>query len=298
MKAFIFEIQRFTVNDGPGIRTTVFFKGCPLHCIWCHNPESITRKYDYMYFANKCTGCQACAGVCKQKVHSFAENVHRIDYDNCIYCGKCLEVCCYDALSIVGKEYTVDELLAQIEIDKAYYKDTGGVTLSGGEPMLQAEFVIELAKRLKEQRVHICMETSGFAKMALFQKVAPYIDVFLFDYKATPAEEHKKLTGVSSTLILKNLHYLNSIGKKIILRCPMIPGINDGDEHLLAISNLAGGYRMIQDVEVLPYHSLGESKCVQMGKKKKMNDQKPVTAGQKEEWMNKLQALGCHARIL
>lgn len=294
--AAIFDIQRFAVNDGPGVRTIVFFKGCPLHCLWCHNPESLSRERQLMYFSTKCTGCGLCAEVCPNHVHAFERGIHTVDFEKCTRCGQCLTVCCYDALTISGREYGVEELAAQIEIDREYFGENGGVTLSGGEPMYQAEFAISFARVMQERGISVCMETCGFAKTELYERIAPYIDVFLYDYKATPQEEYRRLTGVSSDLILKNLHLLNHLGKKIILRCPMIPGMNDTKEHLQVIANLQAGYQMIDHVELLPYHSMGEMKLRQLG----LGDHsglRVASAQEKERWISTLELAGCKVKL-
>lgn len=297
VKATVFDIQRFAVNDGPGVRTIVFFKGCPLHCLWCHNPESLSNEQELMYFATKCAGCRTCESVCKKGVHSFPGGIHKVDYGKCTKCGACLEICCYDALSILGKSYNIEEILDCVEIDRAYFKETGGVTLSGGEPMYQGEAAISLAKALCGRNINVCMETCGFAKTELYEEIAPYIDTFLFDYKATPSEEYRRLTGVGSGLILKNLGVLDALGKKIVLRCPMIPGYNDTDAHLKRIAELEKEYPMIDHVELLPYHSMGEMKREQLGKEKNMNGLGGATQEQKDRWMETLNAYGCNARF-
>lgn len=296
-KGVLFDIQRFAVNDGPGIRTIVFFKGCPLQCLWCHNPESLSSKQELMYFASKCSGCRMCEQVCPNKVHSFSEEIHSVDFEKCNQCGACLQVCCYDALEIIGKEFTVSDVLTKIEIDKDYFGENGGVTLSGGEPMYQPEFAIALARALWKKNISVCIETSGCAKSEYYEKIAPYIDIVLFDYKATPKEAYKRLVRGNSERILRNLHNLNYLGKKIILRCPMIPGVNDTDQHLQAIANLAAGYTMIDHIELLPYHTMGEMKRVQLGKDRILKDILPPSEKQKERWIETLKAAGCKVKF-
>lgn len=292
-----FDIQRFAVNDGPGIRTIIFFKGCPLHCIWCHNPESLSREKELMFFAAKCVGCRSCEAVCKNGVHSFSEGIHRVDYTKCVQCGACLKVCCYNALNITGKTYTVEELIERVEIDRAYFSRTGGVTFSGGEPMYQAAAAIALAKEFAKRDISVCMETCGYAKTEYYQQIAPYIDTFLFDYKATPDSEYRRLTGAGNKLILQNLKVLDSLGKKIILRCPMIPGYNDTEEHLQEIAELKKQYKMIDHVELLPYHSMGEMKRDQLGKERNMGNLPAATPEQKERWKKLLKAYGCEVHF-
>lgn len=296
-KLTVFDIQRFSVNDGSGVRTLIFFKGCPLRCRWCHNPESLCRERELMYFAARCTGCRACEKVCPNEVHSFKGGIHRVDHSKCRKCGSCLSVCCYNALSVIGREYTIKELLEKVQVDRPYFGTTGGVTLSGGEPMYQGENVILLAEAFYHAGINVCMETCGFAKTELYEKIAPYIDCFLYDYKATPGNEYKRLTGVDSNLIIENLSRLDELGKKIILRCPMIPGYNDTKIHLEMIAKLSWKYLRIEYVEILPYHSIGEAKREQLGKERNMSGLLGASAEQKEKWISDLKAYGCNVRF-
>lgn len=299
IKGTIFDIQRFCLQDGPGIRTVIFFKGCPLKCIWCHNPEGIYKQKDFIYRAHKCAGCQACKLVCEKGVHNFKRGKHLVDYEKCNKCGRCIEVCCYGAVSIAGYKVTIKEIMDSIRIDIPYYTTGGGVTLSGGEPMFQPQFVTKLARAIKNEGINLCMETCGFASSENFKKIAPYIDLILFDYKATDEVRHKEFTGVSNKLIIKNLGLLNSLGKKIVLRCTLIPGVNDSTEHLKGIARIANRYQMIQKVEILTYHRMGETKRIQMGKMEslpKVNWALEVEE-QKKKWLSQLEDYRCSAHI-
>jgi len=297
MKGTIFDIQRFCLHDGPGIRTLIFFKGCPLRCIWCHNPEGLSKQKDFIYRANKCVGCRSCELVCENGVHSFNEGKHVVDYEKCSKCGKCVEVCCYEAVDIIGDEVSVKDVMDSIKIDIPYYTTGGGVTLSGGEPMFQPQFVIKLARAIKNEGINLCMETCGFASSEDFKKIAPYIDLILFDYKATDEVKHKKFTGKSNKLILKNLRLLDSLGKKIVLRCPLIPGVNDSTEHLKGIARIANRYQMIEKVEILPYHRMGETKRIQMGKMESLPKVNSTLEEQKQKWLSQLKDYRCSAPI-
>jgi len=265
--AMIFNIQRFSVDDGPGIRTTVFFKGCPLSCIWCHNPESHRREPELMYNAQKCIGCAACATVCDHGGHTFDEaRTHTLDRTDCISCGACAGICPTKAVEMAGREETVENILKEVLADKIFYDQSGGgMTVSGGEPLYQPTAVTALCRAAKEAGLHVAMETCGFASEQTVRTAAPYVDLFLFDYKA-PADTHEALTGVSQKPILDTLALLCDLGKDVILRCPIIPGCNDTDGHFADITALAKQYDNIREVHLEPYHPLGISKLEQLGR--------------------------------
>ena len=265
-KGIIFNIQKFCVHDGPGIRTTVFLKGCPLSCLWCHNPESNSPKKEIFYDAKKCIMCTACT-LCEKNCHTFDAGKHYYDRSECEKCGRCTEICPAMALETVGEQKSVDEVIEAVLKDKAFYDTSGGgMTLSGGEPMMQFDFTLALMKAAKEKGLHTCMETCGFAKSEQFRKIAKYTDIFLYDYKETDSQKHKGFTGVENTLILENLHMLDALGAKIILRCPIIPGLNDTDSHFAGIANTANSLENILEINIEPYHPLGSSKSELLGK--------------------------------
>jgi len=184
-KGKVFNIQRFSIHDGPGIRTNVFLKGCPLRCLWCHNPEGLSRESDIEFIPKKCIGCGRC-GVCPNDCHKFNDGLHYYDRSNCIKCGTCISHCVTEALQIAGKDYTVDEVMKEVESDAMFYEESGGgMTLSGGEPLFQSEFATELLRTAKERGIHTAIETCGFYSEDVLRKAIPYIDIFLFDYKVT-----------------------------------------------------------------------------------------------------------------
>ena len=262
----IFNIQHFSLNDGPGIRTVVFFKGCPLDCRWCHNPESKSEKKELSFLKDKCIMCGKCIKVCAHNVHSFDGNLHIIDRDRCVFCKSCVDICVTSALEIFGKEYTAEDVMTEIEKDDIFFGDDGGVTFSGGEPFMQFDFLYELLKSCKHKGYSTCIETSGFTKTENIIKAAEYTDYFLFDCKETNAENHKIYTGADNRQILKNLEALSKIKSAVILRCPIIPGCNDRKEHFEGIAAIAEQYENILRVELEPYHSLGERKNIALGR--------------------------------
>lgn len=272
----IFNIQRFSIHDGPGIRTTVFMKGCGMRCVWCHNPESLDGNIEIAYYADKCIGCGACIDKCPEKCHSIIsisekDRVHnglyRYSRQNCTKCGKCADICYAEAMRIIGKSMTVDEVFAEIIKDNVFYETSGGgVTLSGGEPLFQPKFSIDILKRCKNSDINTCVETSGFSKPKALLEVAQYTDLFLFDIKETDIARHIEYTGVDNNMILENLSMLDKSGALIILRCPVIPGLNDREDHFAGIAQIANGLKNIQRIEIEPYHPLGLSKAQAIGK--------------------------------
>ena len=287
----VFNIQKFSVNDGPGIRTTVFLKGCPLDCIWCHNPESKSSKPEIMYDAKKCIECGACVNLCDKNCHILSENVHIFQRENCISCGKCAEGCMTEALEKAGNIKTVSEVIDEVLKDKAFYENSGGgMTISGGEPMFQFEFTYELLKEAKKQGIHTCIETCGFSKEENYRKIADLVDIFLYDYKETDSVKHKEFTGVDNTLILSNLKMLDNIGAKIILRCPVIPTLNDRDEHFDGIAEIANSLKNIIEINIEPYHPLGSGKAQMLSKEYVLKDLTFPENETVEEWIKYISA--------
>lgn len=265
LKGTVFHIQRFSLQDGPGIRTTVFLQGCPLSCAWCHNPEGKSIKPVLMLNAEKCVLCGACAAVCPKQLHTIAERKHTVDRAGCLLCGACTRACVYGALELSGREYTSDDVVKEILRDRDFYVNGGGVTFSGGEPLLQADFLIECMEKLHRKGLHICLETSGFASAEILEKVLHETDLFLFDIKETDSARHRKYTGQDNALILKNLRYLNDRGAQIVLRCPIIDGVNLREEHFTGIAVLASELNNVIRVELEAYHPLGIAKAEQAG---------------------------------
>lgn len=250
----IFDIERNSFVDGPGIRTTVFFKGCNLKCAWCHNPESQDIKPQMMFYKDKCKGCGKCKDICPTP-------------NNCILCGKCALYCPVDARKVCGKEYTVDEIFAEIAKDKAFYDNSGGgVTFSGGECMLQIDFLCEILKKCKENGIHTAVDTAGHIPFENFEKILPYTDLFLYDIKCLDSEKHKKYIGVGNDLILENLKKLFRANAKIWIRIPVIADINDNIEEMLQIKAFLDQCGNPGKIELLPYHAMGENKYAAIGR--------------------------------
>jgi len=274
MKAIIFDIERNSFVDGPGIRTTVFFKGCNLRCAWCHNPESQSPRPQMMFFKNKCTGC----GICKKKCPYSLEF--------CDLCGKCTLYCPYDARKICGKEYTVDEVFEKVVKDKSFYENSGGgVTFSGGECMLQVDFLSEILKKCKENGIHTAVDTAGHVTFESFEKILPYTDLFLYDIKCFDSEVHRKYTGVGNELILENLKKILSCDKKVWIRVPIIPTVNDNEDEMKKIKAFFALNGYPEKIELLPYHAMGEHKYAAIGM------ERSVFSVPSEEKMKKLKSI-------
>lgn len=254
-KAIFFDIQRNSFVDGPGIRTTVFFKGCNLKCAWCHNPESQSAKPQMMFYKDKCTGCGKCKSVCPYHL------------EQCELCGKCTLYCPVDARKVCGKEHTVDEVLKEVLKDKAFYETSGGgVTFSGGECMLQIDFLVEILKKCKENGIHTAVDTAGHIPFESFEKILPYTDLFLYDIKIFDSQKHKQYVGVSNELILENLKKLFERKAKLWIRIPIIPDVNDSIEEIQKIKDFLKTIGTPEKIELLPYHAMGENKYRAIGK--------------------------------
>ena len=264
-KGTVFNIQRFSLNDGPGIRTTVFLKGCMLNCAWCHNPESKSSAPQIMLYGEKCIGCGECVTACRLGLHTFTDGAHLINRSECIACGACTEVCA-KALELCGAEKSVEEIMAEVLKDQSFYKNSGGgLTLSGGEPFMQHAFALELLKAAKENGLHTCIETCGYVSKDILERFVPYVDIFLWDIKEIDEDRHMEYTGVSNRQILDNLHFLNTVGASVVLRCPIIPEYNLRQSHLEYIGTLAESLDCVIRVDVEPYHPLGSSKSEALG---------------------------------
>ena len=270
-KAFIFNKQKYNMYDGPGVRTLVFFKGCPLRCKWCSNPEGLERKYQIMFKPTTCVSCGSCVPVCPQKIHSISSSgEHIIDRSiDCIGCGQCVEACIPEALKVAGEQVPISELLEYVEQDRAFYDQSGGgVTLGGGEVTSQPEAAINLLQACKQEGLHTAIETCGYTKKETILRFAEYVDLFLFDLKHIDPDRHFELTGVRNEMILENLEELIMKRNHVKVRMPMLKGINDSEAEIRGVIEFIKPFREFKNfegIDLLPYHKLGVNKYVQLG---------------------------------
>lgn len=260
-RAKVFNIQRFSTHDGPGIRTVVFLKGCPLRCEWCSNPESQPLTASIFFHEDKCIGCGMCMKACPKNISVGMQGRD----ERCIHCGLCAKACPAQALELMGEEMTIPEIMAEIDSDASYYRNSGGgVTISGGEALMHPDFVCELADAVKEAGYHLALETTGFANWFIANRVFRKFDLLLYDIKHLDDEKHKQHTGVSNKLILENARLAAKAGYPMIFRVPLIGGVNDDEENITALRDFAQECG-VKEVHFLPYHALGESKYRQLG---------------------------------
>ena len=269
--AVVFDVQRFSIHDGPGIRTTVFFKGCNLNCKWCHNPESINYGYELYWDVNNCMNCRRCAAACKEKVHlfNFDENnklEHSVNRSKCNFCRRCEGVCPYQAIKVEGSRITIDDLISVVLRDELFYKNSGGgVTVSGGEPFCQYEFILEFLKILKRKGINTVVDTNFYIGWEKIQKVMSYVDLFLVDLKAVSENIHIEFAGVSNRLILDNIKKLSKTGKDYWIRIPLIPGINNSPSEIRNMIFFVRTLKNYKKIQLLPFHQAGKNKYKCLG---------------------------------
>ncbi len=261
-KAFITNIQRFSLHDGDGVRSTVFFKGCLLRCRWCHNPETIDDHINIQtYFETRCIGCRACFFTCPQGAMVFNDEEHYIDRARCVRCGRCAEVCYPKAIVNAGRYLSVFEILEEVEKDaKLYEISGGGVTLSGGEPMLQIKVLEELCPAIRQKGMSCCIDTAGYVPFEYFERINDHVDTWLYDIKSMDKEIHRLITGKDNDVILENLKRLDQIAGDIVIRMPVMEGVNDSDENISAAAELLSPLEHVRKVDVLPIHDLAADK--------------------------------------
>ena len=264
-KGIVFNIQKFCIHDGDGIRTCVFLKGCPLRCVWCHNPESFEKAKTLSFNNQKCSQCGKCVADCSAR--KIENGILKIERKSCTKCGKCMEICLNDANEIIGEEVTADEVFKEVMKDKIFYDTSGGgITITGGEPSYQPDFTLELLTLSKNAGISLAIETCGIGSREFYQKCLELGTTFLYDIKCIDKTKHKKLTGVDNTHILDNLQYLMDRNADIIIRLPMIPDCNDRNEDIALLSDfLKKNESRYRYAEIMPYHTLGTNKCEKIG---------------------------------
>ena len=267
MQANIFNIQRFSIHDGEGIRTTIFFKGCPLSCLWCHNPESLSKKRELMTDVDKCTGCGQCVSHCESGALSLVDGKIVVDNSKCVFCGNCTFYCINQVHQVVGTYYDIDDIYKKAIADKVFFDESnGGVTLSGGEPIIQIDFVEELAKRLYKKNINVNIDTSGAVDFSNLERIAKYTETFLYDIKHTDKAIFDKFIGGGCDLVLENLRKLSKIHNNIIVRMPIIEGVNATEEHVNSTIQLVCELG-IQKINLLVYHNISAMKYKKLGKR-------------------------------
>ena len=260
------KIQRFSVHDGPGIRTTVFFKGCPLKCLWCHNPETQSVKDQFFYTPTLCVACGACEKVCKTGAHSIINNKKVFDRSKCNECMDCSEVCLTGAIEKCSNKMSIEQIIETVKKDKEFYGKTGGITLSGGEPLFHGKNAIDLINCAKKEKLNVAIQTCGYFDENLIQDLKGKVDLCLFDIKDTDEYRHEKYTGVKTDKIIKNLFALDNIGIKTILRCIIVQGINDNKEHYDNVIKIYNDLKNCKRVEIFAHHDLGQGKYIGLNK--------------------------------
>lgn len=267
---YISNLQRFSLDDGPGIRTTVFFKGCNLRCAWCHNPECISGGHTLQLLQDACTGCGGCVSACRQGVHHIDQNGrHHLDRSLCVGCGACAYQCTHGALTLIGTRYEPESLLRELLKDRRYYETSGGgVTFSGGEPLLHPDYLVRMLELCRGAGLHTAVDTAGCVPFPVLERVLPLADLFLYDIKLWTSERHQAATGVPNQLILENLRRLTDAGGAVYLRTPIIPGYNDDLEELGCIARFLADLPargQVQKIQLLPYHNYGVGKYASIG---------------------------------
>ncbi len=296
LRGLVFDVQKYSLHDGPGIRTTVFMKGCPLACRWCANPESMSARQEIMTYDIRCIGCGKCAQACGAGAITLTEAGRKIDWGKCDECLECARVCPARGIECVGRYMTVDEVVAKVEQDRIFYDNSGGgMTVSGGEPLLQWEFVSSVLGRCREKGIHTALDTSGIAPWENLQRVIKHADLVLFDVKHMDSATHKKGTGVGNEIILENARKVAQRATTWI-RIPLIPGFNDSESNLMRVAHLAGEIGA-KKISLLPYHNLGSSKYPKLGRAYPMEDA-PLLAEEKvRELKSRLEAMGLSVEI-
>jgi pyruvate formate lyase activating enzyme len=294
----VFNIQKYSLHDGPGIRTTVFLKGCHLECAWCHNPEGISPQGELVVMENRCIECGECRRACPQAEGVAGERALPAEVEHCEKCGACVEVCPTGGRRVIGREMPVVQLLETIEQDRVFYEDSdGGVTFSGGEPLYQFEFLRESLQACRDRQLHTVVDTCGFAREADSLAVAPLTGLFLYDLKMMDDAKHRQYTGVSNVRILSNLQALGAVHERIWIRVPVIPGINDSERELKELARFAAGLRGVRQVNLLSYHRTGLPKARRLGRSSPLAGVEPPSAESMSRAADIFSSFGLAAKI-
>jgi len=293
-EGLIFDLKKYAITDGPGIRTTVFFKGCPLLCRWCHNPEGQSFAPEIMTRPSRCLAdCSECVSTCPEAAIVKTAGVPMLDRTRCTTCGKCADICPAQAIELVGRRISAAQLLREIEKDRIFHDDSGGgVTFSGGEPLSQPDFLSEILDLCRKKEIHATVDTCGFAPADVLERIAEKTDLFLFDLKALDEIKHFAFTGESNRLILENLKRLAAKGKKTVVRIPVVPGVNDDDENIRGTAEFLRSLGTISEISLLPYHKLGRDKYRGLEKKPSGDDFTPPSAERLEQIKRDLEVCG------
>lgn len=294
----IINIMKYAIHDGPGIRTTIFFKGCPLNCLWCHNPESQRVSQELMYWPERCLGCGQCLEVCPNG--AVAAGAGHLNYlrDHCQVCGACCQVCPAGVRELAARTMSVSEVMAEIEKDLVFYDESGGgVTFSGGEAFLQPVFLLELLKECRKKEIHTTLETCGYVNLELLQTLGEFVDLFLYDLKLMDSQKHQAVTGVANELILANLSWLAEHHPRVIVRVPIIPGINDDQETLQQIGEFVAALKQVLELHLLPYHKAGSDKYRRLGLTYQLPDLQAPDTERLEQIAGQLEQFGLKIKI-
>ncbi len=301
IRGIVFNIQYFNLHDGPGTRTLVFFKGCPLQCKWCSNPESMSRLPEVGFTGSRCNGCGKCLDVCPEEALYLNDGkVLNVDRQKCNACGECVSACSEEALTVYGKEMTDREVFEVVYKDKMFYEGTGGgVTVSGGEPLLQPDFLISLFNLCRDTGIHTCMETTGYTSAKVFQRVLPLTDHILFDLKHMDSSLHQEFTGKPNRQILDNAELAAGSGIPVMFRMPLVPGFNDTPQNLEATANFIKRFdgNEVQGIEIMPYHRMGMGKYEALDKAYTLNDIKPSEPDYVESIRQKIKDSGVKCTV-
>ncbi|MFC1917269.1 glycyl-radical enzyme activating protein [Chloroflexota bacterium] len=294
----VFNIQRYSIQDGPGIRTTVFLKGCPLNCQWCSNPESQLAQPEIMLHRTLCDLCSKCIDLCPKNALSILNKKLHIDRSLCNACGDCLNICTRKAFSIEGTPMTVDEVIDEVRRDNAFYRSSGGgITISGGEPLIQSDFVASLLEESRRFGIHTCLDTSGYGTLQNVRKIMPNLDMVLFDLKHMNSNVHHQITGVSNNQILKNAQLFDTGVKEIIIRIPLIPEKNTSDENLALSAEFAATLKNVSRIDILPYHRYGEGKYTALGHEYQLKGLKPPSQKEIKHYKKVIESCGIPCRV-